>query len=286
MDVIPTVSASLQACLNEDLDLLARDCELVLRQRVFTGRSLLLMIVATLRRKPDATWADFHLTCAQLGLDLSQTAVQKRFAAARPLVEFFRKALQRALKKAIAADEPARASLFRHFTAVLIGDASTVALPDELADLFEGCGGSQGASRAALKLQVLWDLETGELAQRPVEPGKASDTKSPIAQAQAQPGQLFVFDLGYFDLDRLAAIDARKGKFISRLLFGTAVFDGRGEPLDLVGRRRRHPAGLLDQAVLRRREVIEKLGGTADRKKDPSHAQLIEDPELLDWLCP
>jgi DDE family transposase len=250
VDVIRTVSASLQACLNEDLDQLARDCHVVLRERLFTGRSLLLMIVATLLRKPDATWADFHLTAAQLGLDLSQTAVEKRFAAGQPLVDFFRSALELALRKAVAAEPSSCASLFQRFTAVLIGDASTVALPDELAALFEGCGGSEGASRAALKLQVLWDLKSGELAQLHVEPGKASDTKSPIAQAQARPGQLFVFDLGYFDLDRLAAVDARKGKFISRLLFGTAVLDEQGKPLGLAGRLRRHPAGLLDQAVL------------------------------------
>src|SRR5262249_29718681 len=42
----------------------------------------------------------------------------------------------------------------------------------------------------------------------------------------------------------------------------------------------------LRTALLRLRDVIEKLGGTTDRKKDPSHAQLIEDAELLDWLCP
>ena len=41
----------------------------------------------------------------------------------------------------------------------------------------------------------------------------------------------------------------------------------------------------LEAALLRLRDVIEKLGGTADRKKGPSHAQLIEDPDLLDWLC-
>ena len=446
MDVIRTVSAALQESLGEGLDQLARDCKVVQRERLFTGRTLLLMIVATLLRKPDATWADFHLTAAKLGLALSQTAVEKRFAAGQPLVDFFRNALERALKKAIAADEPARASLFRQFTAILIGDASTVALPDELAGLFEGCGGSEGASRAALKLQVLWDLKAGELVQLRVEPGKASDTKSPIAQVPAQPGQLLVFDLGYFDLDRLAAVDASEGKFISRLLFGTAVFDERGEPLDLAGHLRRQPTGLLDQvillgaaarlcsrlvavrapqeaasrrrqvarekaakkgrtptaaylellgwslfvtncsqeeltwkgvvvlyrarwqiellfklwkshnrlaahregasalevlavlyakllgvvlqhwilvatawqlagrsltraaralaeevkkillalgddaaleaALLRLRDVIEKLGGTTDRKKQPSHAQLIEDPDLLDWLCP
>jgi hypothetical protein len=239
----------LQEELGEGLDELARDCQVVRREREFTGRSLLLMIVATLLRKPDATWADFHLTAAQLGLTLCQRAVEKRFAAGQPLVDFFHEALQRALRKAVAAP-PSSAALFRRFTAVLIGDASTVALPDELADLFEGCGGSQGTSRAALKLQVLWDLKAGELAQLHVEPGKASDAKSPIAQVQAQPGQLLVFDLGYFDLDRLAAVDAQKGKFISRLLFGTAVFDERGKPLDLAGHLRQQPAGLLDQMIL------------------------------------
>lgn len=445
MDVIPRVSASLQACLDEDLDQIARDCHVVLRERVFTGRTLLLMIVATLLHKPDATWADFHVTAAQLGLGISQTAVEKRFAAGQPLVDFFRNALQRVLQKTIAAD-PSSATLFQQFTAVLIGDASTIALPDELADLFKGCGGSEGASRAALKLQVLWDLKTGTLAQLHVEPGKASDTKSPVAQAEAQPGELFVFDLGYFDLSRMVNTHARGGKFISRLLHGTDLFDAQGKPLDLraylrgqteglvdrevllgastklpcrlvavrvpreVANRRRQQArekaakkgrqptaeylellgwslfvtnctqeeltwkavvvlyrarwqiellfklwkshnrlakhregasplevlavfyakllgvvlqhwilvatawqlagrsltraaralvevvkqillalgddAALEAALLRLRDVIEKLGGTTDRKKDPSHAQLIEDPDLLDWLCP
>lgn len=445
MDVIRTVAASLQACLNEDLDQLARDCRVVVRERLFTGQTLLLMIVATLLRKPDACWADFHLTAAQLGLDLSQTAVEKRFAAGQPLVDFFRCALGRALHKAVAA-EPSAAALFQQFTAVLVGDASTVSLPDELADLFAGCGGSQGASRAALKLQVLWDLKTGVLAQLHVEPGKASDAKSPVAQAEVATGALVVCDLGYFDLSRFAALHAKEAKFISRLLHGTEVYDRNGKPLNLLAHLRRQPTGLLDQAILlgaaarlccrlvgvrapqevanrrrqqarqkaakkgrqptaeylellgwslfvtnccaeeltwqavvvlyrarwqiellfklwkshnrlaqhragakalevlavfyakllgvvlqhwmlvatawriadrsltraaralaevvkeillarsdgaaleaallRLRDVIRKLGGTTDRKKEPSHAQLIEDPELLDWLCP
>jgi Transposase DDE domain len=447
VDVIQAMSVNLQECLSEELDHLARECKVVRRERVFTGRTLLLMIVATLLRKPDAAWADFHLTAAQLGLELSQTAVEKRFAAGQPLVDFLRRALERALQKAVAA-QPSSAALFQRFTAVLIGDASTIALPDELADLFAGCGGSQGTSRAALKIQVLWDLKTGKLAQLHVEPGKASDTKSPVAHAdEVEAGNLVVFDLGYFDLDRLRAVDARKAKFISRLLFGTEVYDSsNGKPLNLLAHLRRQPTGLLDQmillgaaarlccrlvairapeeaanrrrqqarekaakkgrapsqeylellgwslfvtncsgeeltwkavvvlyrarwqiellfklwkshnrlarhregasalevlavfyakllgvllqhwilvatawqiagrsltkaaralaevvkeillalgdsaaleaALLRLREVIQKIGGTTNRKKNPSHAQLIEDPELLDWLCP
>jgi hypothetical protein len=250
VDVIQAVSVNLQECLGEELDQLARDCQVVIRQRVFTGRTLLLMIVATLLRKPDATWADFHVTAAELGLELSQTAVEKRFAAGQPLVDFFRKALGRALPQAVAAD-PSSAALFRRFTAVLVGDATTVALPDELADLFEGCGGGEGTSRAALKLQVLWDLKTGELAQLHVEPGKASDAKSPLARAdEVEAGSLLVFDLGYFDLGRLATVDARKGKFISRLLFGTEVFDEQGEPLDLRRYLHGQAGGLVDLPIL------------------------------------
>jgi hypothetical protein len=249
MDVIQTVSTALQKNLDEELDELARECQVVIRQRVFTGRTLLLMIVATLLRKPEATWADFHLTAAQLGLTVTQTAIEKRFAAGQPLVDFLRSAFERALCKTVAAD-PSSAVLFQQFTAVLIGDATTVNLPDELAGLFPGCGGSEGASRAALKLQILWDLKTGQLVQLHIEPGRASDAKSPIAQAAVEAGALVVFDLGYFDVERFAKVDASGGKFISRLLHGTDVFDKDGERLDLVSYLRKQPTGLVDQVIL------------------------------------
>lgn len=445
MDVLRNVSAALLTNLDEELDELARECQVVLRERTFTGRTLLLMIVVTLLHKPDATWADFHLTAARLGLQVTQTAIEKRFAVGQPLVDFFRKALERALQKTIAA-EPSSAELLQQFTAVLIGDATTITLPDDLADLFPGCGGSENASRAALKLQVLWDLKTGRLVELHIEAGRASDVKSPIAAAEAAAGSLLVFDLGYFDLDRFATLDAGGQKFISRWLHGTEIYTPEGKPLDLlthlrqqttslvdaeillgksaqlrcrlvalrvpeeVANRRRQKArekaakkgraptaeylellgwslfvtngsaeeltwkavvvlyrarwqiellfrlwkshnklakhrakatalevlavfyakllgillqhwilvatawpterrslvkaarawadmvkeilltlrdcSALEAALLRLRDFIEKLGGTTDRNKEPSHAQLIEDPELLDWICP
>jgi len=248
MNVLQPVAAALPQILDEELDDLARACQVVLRQRVFTGRTLLLMIVATLLRKPDAAWADFHLTAAQLGLAVTQAAIEKRFAAGQPLVDFLRAAFQRALQRAVAAD-PSSAGLFQQFTAVLIGDATTVNLPDELADLFAGCGGSEGTSRAALKLQVLWDLKTGQLVELHVEPGRASDVKSPIAKAAAAAGSLLVFDLGYFDLERFATLDGNGAKFISRLLHGTEVYGGNGVPLDLMAHLRRQPTGLVDQVI-------------------------------------
>lgn len=249
MDIIPNVAATLQENLGKQLDSLARECQVVLREREFTGQTLLLMIVVTLLHKPDATWTDFHLTAAQLGLEVTRTAVEKRFAAGQPLVDFLRSALEQALRKSVAGN-PSSADLLARFTAVLVGDATTIALPDELADLFPGCGGALGTSRAALKLQVLWDLKTGRLVQLHVEPGRASDAKSPIAVTEAEPGTLLVYDLGYFDLSRFAALDGQKAKYVSRLQHGTRVYDTDGNPLHLLTYLRGRPTGLVDREVL------------------------------------
>ena len=249
MSILSNVASTLQAHLGKELDELARECNVIRREREFTGQTLLLMIVLTLLKKPDASWADFHLTAAQLGLEVSRTAIEKRFTAGQPLVDFLRSVLEKALKQTVAGNASS-ANLLQRFTAVLVGDATTIALPDELADLFPGCGGSVGTSAAALKIQVLWDLKNGSLVKLDLEPGRASDAKSPIAVTEAEPGTLLVYDLGYFDLSRFAALDEQKVKYISRLQHGTHVFDTEGKRLDLLSFLREQKAGLVDRKVL------------------------------------
>jgi len=248
MDIVQTVTTSLQQLLGAHLDDLARECGLVQRQRKFTGQTLLRMLVVTLLHKPDASCWDFLVTATQLGLHVSATAVAKRNAAGQPLVDFLRRALERALQQAVAS-EPAAAALLQRFTAVFLGDSSTIGLPDELADAFPGCGGAEGTSRAALKIQVLWDLKTGRLEQLLVEAGRAGDAHSPIARDRAEPGALLVYDLGYFDVSRFAALDAHQARFLSRLQHGTTVYDADGAELDLVAYLRRQPAGLVDVPI-------------------------------------
>ena len=249
MSILQNVASTLQDNLGKELDELARECTVIRREREFTGQTLLLMIVLTLLKKPDASWADFHLTAAQLGLEVSRTAIENRFAAGQPLVDFLRSALENALKQTVAGNASS-ADLLQRFTAVLIGDATTIALPDELADLFPGCGGSVGTSGAALKIQVLWDLKTGRLVKLELEPGRASDAKSPIAVTEAEPGTLLVYDLGYFDLSRFAALDEQKVKYLSRLQHGTHVFDTDGNRLDLLSFLREQEVRLVDRKVL------------------------------------
>lgn len=248
MDTIQAVTTALNRVLGTHLDERARQGGVVVRQRKFTGQTLLRMLVITLWHNPQASTADFLATACQLGLDVSPTAIDKRLQAGQPLVDFLRQTLEDALQQTVAS-QPSDASLLQAFSAVWLGDSTVITLPDELADLFPGCGGSAGASRAALKIQLLWDLKTGRIERLLVEPGRHSDARSVIAVDQAEPGTLLIYDLGYFDVDRFAALDRQKAWFVSRFLYGTTVYDAEGETLDLVAYLRRQSAGLVDVPI-------------------------------------
>jgi hypothetical protein len=248
MCIIQTVSTSLQHALGAALDDLARQCGVIQRERKFTGQSLLCTLVVTLLHKPDATLWDFRVTACQLGLDVTTAAINKRFSAGQPLVDFLHLALERALQKTMASQANS-AELLQAFTAVFIGDSTTISLPDELEHCFPGCGGKEAASKAALKIQILWDIKNGRLERLLVEAGRASDAKSKIAVKEAAPGTLLVYDLGYFNLERFAALDGQQAKFISRLQPGTTVRDSEGAALNLVSYLRQQPASLVDRLI-------------------------------------
>jgi hypothetical protein len=64
-------------------------------------------------------------------------------------------------------------------------------------------------------------------------------------------GSLSLYDLGYFDLARLARWTAAGAHWISRWQQGTATFDADGRPLELLGYLRRHTgAWPLDLPIL------------------------------------
>lgn len=231
MSMVAKVVSAMERVLGPMVEELAEQRGVIKRKRKFRGESLVRMMVLTLLKKPEATFADLALTAAQLGVRVSATAVEKRFT--RPLADFLRDVLGLALQQLVAA-EPVAVGLLERFTAVFVGDSSSIALPDELQAEFPGCGGTGGSGLAALKLQVRWNLKTGELPQMLIEVGKANDLKSPLTQQEVQAGSLEIFDLGYFSLDRFRRLETEQAFYISRLQPGTAVLDEHGQRLDLL----------------------------------------------------
>ena len=145
MEIVGKVAATIQNVLGPEAEELGRATGVIQRRRKFTAVSLLRMLVLTLLRKPDAKATDFQSTAAQLGLDVTSTAVENRFTP--QLVGFLRAVLERTVLRVLAAS-PQTVDLLNKFTSVRIGDSSTIALPDQLADQFPGCGGIlRGAGR-------------------------------------------------------------------------------------------------------------------------------------------
>jgi hypothetical protein len=229
MGIVTQVTELLQGLLSTSMDELGRETGCVRRERKFSGSTLLSSLVLTVLRNPTPKSRDYQTTAAQLGVMVTEDAIAQRFTS--ELVEFLEAALRRVLRHVLTADAPPIALLER-FTEAVIGDSTTVALPDEYAERFPGCGGTHGSGKAALKIQVLWALRHGTLHVI-LEAGRASDAKSLISAIPLPAGTVSIFDLGYFSLERFERVEQAEGYWLSRLQHGTTVFDERGKRRDL-----------------------------------------------------
>ena len=246
MKIIRKVAGAMQEVLGRGMDALGRKSGCIQRQRKFSGSGLLRTMVLTLLRCPAAKDRDYQTTAAQLGIDVTAEAIGRRFTSA--LVLFLSRVLTQVLAQVLAAPKT-DVPLLRKFTQVLIGDSTSLALPDALADQFPGCGGTGASGKAALKIQVLWDLLTGGFVQLLLEPGRASDAKSAIAQRLPPRGSLSIFDLGYFSLERFRRLSDHRAYWISRWQHGTLLFDPQGCAFPLLSWLKKH-TGLVDLTIL------------------------------------
>ena len=248
MRIVAQVAAAMQVVFGTSVDNLARTTDCVQRQRKFSGASLAKTLILTVLLRPAAKNRDFQAMAAKAGVHVTEEAIDHRFTD--ELVLFLEGILQQAVAQTLAA-KAAPTSLLREFSDVRIGDSTTLTLPDNFADRFPGCGGSENAGLAAMKIQVLWSLLTGRLLGWQITSGRASDAKSEIAEALPPAGSLSVFDLGYFSLDRFRRVGEADAYWISRLQHGTKVFDAAGKSLDLPAfLRNQGENGLVDIAVL------------------------------------
>lgn len=240
MSIIGKVAAALQTALGPELDTIGRRTGVIQRQRKFSGATLFKTVILSLMKSRNATADDFAATAAQVGVEVTPEAVEKRFTG--KLLGFLRAGLEHVLEHAVAAD-PVPIPLLQRFTAVEIGDSTNVTLPDEYAAEFPGCGGKADSGKAAVKIQVRWELITGKLTKLLVEPGRCSDGQDEAAEAPVTPGSLIIRDLGYFGLSWFQRLGQGGAYWLSRWQQGTTVYDADGRPLGLREYVRGHQGG-------------------------------------------
>jgi hypothetical protein len=230
MTTIPKVAAALQAVLTTTAEQAARRSGAVQRTTKFTGATLVQTLVFGWLADPAATLEQLCTMARRLGVAVTPQALDQRFTPA--LAAGLQAVLVSAFAQVVTAD-PVAVPLLARFAGVYLFDSTTISLPDALAAVWRGCGGRvpQGGA-AALKLQVGLDLVSGRLLAT-LHDGRSQDQAAPHLRLALPAGTLRIQDLGYFNLEWLAAWEAAGVFFLSRCKVGTTVrtADGQCRPV-------------------------------------------------------
>jgi len=221
----------MQFILEKRANELAKQTGCIVRQRKFKGADLLQTLVFGWQQHPEASLEQLASTAQLRRVAVTDTAVHKRFTP--QCGRFLHAVLEELTTAVVQAAHDVPIKLLRRFSAVILEDSSSVALPDELAEIWRGCGGNQGHTAAAVKLHVRWELKRGQVWGPKLTHGRTSDHQSPFKDEVVQPGSLSITDLGYFDLCQIARRRRGGGYSLTRLHAGTALFTPQGKPLNL-----------------------------------------------------
>src|SRR2546421_8585023 len=218
---------TLSYVLEERATVVARETGCVQRQVKFTGATLLQTVIFGWLQHPDASLESLASTAEIRAVSVTDTAIHKRFTP--QCAEFLHRMLEELCQVAVLADQDVLLALLRRFRLVVIEDSSSIALPDELAEHWRGCGGNQAHTAAAVQLHVRWDLKRGRLWGPALTAGRASDHSRPWADEGLPPKSLDCADLGYFHLARLAGRQRAKVYSASALASRHGAFQRAGE---------------------------------------------------------
>jgi len=293
---IPQVAETMKTVLTDVAEGVARVTGFVQRRSKMGGAEFVQSLVFGWLGNPAATLEELTQTAAVLGVEISPQGLEQRFTPAA--AECVRHVLEGAVGQLLKAEAVA-VPILRRFAGVYVQDSTVVNLPEELAAVWQGCGGSAGHSPAAVKVEVRLNLTDGGLAGPFLENGRVHD-RALLRQGQPLPaGALRLTDLGYWSLAEMEEQAAAGVYWLSRLQPQTAVFtpDGRRwELLDLLERqgsttvdlqvqlgiKQRVPARLLavqvpqEVADQRRRRLKEE----ARRRQQPLSKMALT---LVDW---
>lgn len=204
------------------LENLARELGFVQRKRKFSGHDLASICVWVSQRVASDSLVRL---CSQLhavtGTLMSPEGLNKRFN--KKAVCFLKHIFSSLLKSKICETSVIPSSSIAYFQRIRILDATIFQVPKHLASVYPGSGGC--AQTAGIKIQLEYDLHSGQFLNFQVEPGKNNDkTFGTECLSTLRPGDLCIRDLGYYSLDDLDQMDQRGVYYISRLKLNNRVY--------------------------------------------------------------
>ncbi len=236
MASIPQLGRTLKQVFYEDAPRLARQAGM--RERTLSFSHLALLLVLGWWSRPRSGPSALARFAGSLGDDLCKQAVDCHFT--ERTATWLLALLHCVITKVITATFSQEVlSWMRPFAGVFVEDGSTISLPDALAWLWHGCGGTKpsadkpGQSEAALKVTVRYDLKGGTLNGPHLQDGRTPDSSSVLSQQQMPQGSLWLADLGYWSLTYLQQLLTQGVYFCVRVKIGTIVWY-QGHSTDLL----------------------------------------------------
>ena len=246
MNILTQVIEGMQDILTESSDIIGRETQFIQRQRKLSGSSFVQTLVFGWLSNPEATLEELCQTASTLGIQISPPGLSKRFTPQAS--DCLQKVLETAVSTVIAA-EPVAISILERFNGVHIQDSSTVTLPDELAVVWAGCGGSSSKNTSSsVKMQVRLNLNTGKLAGPYLRQGREHDRSFHLENLPK--GALLIRDLGYFALEEFKELNEQGVYWLSRVKSNCDVFDESGRRWGLLELLKKHCHDELDMQVI------------------------------------
>src|SRR5438270_2186680 len=158
MTSVAYVEEQLQNILESRANEVARETGCIVRQRKLDGATMVQTLLFGFQQHPHASLEQLASTAQVRAVSVTDTAIDKRFNQA--CAQFLHTMLQEMSSVVVQA---AQAVPLKRLSAVICEDSSTITLPEELAELWQGCGGTQAQTAAAVKVHTWLRPDAGPL---------------------------------------------------------------------------------------------------------------------------
>jgi len=248
MDILSKITDAMQVVLSETANAIARKTGFIKRLKKLSGSAFVQTLVFGWLDNPDSTIEELTQTAATLGVTITPQGLDKRFTP--DAANFLQGILETAVSTVIAA-EPVAIPILQRFNGVFIQDGSTVTLPDTLATIWSGCGGSSPKNTSSsVKALLRLDLNTGKLAGPYLQSGRESDQKSQLRAEPLPKGSLRIADLGFLSLSDFSKMNEDGVYWLSRLKALCKGYTLDGKRWDLPNLLETYCPDTLDMQIL------------------------------------
>ena len=224
MITVPRMAQVLRKVFETDARELARSMGVIQRERKLTGATLLLLLVLGWLHQPKAGPSALARFAGTVGVTISKQGIEEHWTFTT--AEWLYEVLLRAVQCLISAKGVA-IPLVQRFAGVYIEDGSSIRLPDGLARYWRGCRGGNAqdsGTKAAVKLTLRLELQQGTLHGPLLQDGRSHESKSLLQGVPLLKGALWIADLGYFALVRLAQLSKAGVYFLMPLKDGVVTW--------------------------------------------------------------